>query len=46
MKKKLYHSKAWLEAQRRKGLSIVDIAKLCNVSPQIIHVYLKKFGLK
>ena len=46
MKKKLYHSAAWLKLQRSKGKSITEIAALCNVSPQIIHMYLKKFGLK
>lgn len=46
MRKKLYHSKAWLKLQRGKGKSITDIAKECGVSAQIIDVYLKKYGLK
>lgn len=46
MKKKLYHSQAWLKLQRSKGKSVTEIAKQCNVSAQIIDVYLKKFGLK
>jgi transposase len=46
MRKKLYHSKAWLQIQRSKGKSITEIAKECGVSAQIINVYLKKHGLK
>jgi DNA-binding transcriptional regulator LsrR (DeoR family) len=46
VKKKLYHSAAWLKLQRSKGRSITDIAKECGVSAQIINVYLKKHGLK
>jgi hypothetical protein len=46
LRKKLYHSKSWLKLQRTKGKSIEDIAKECGVSPQIVHVYLKKYGLK
>lgn len=46
MRKKLYHSKAWLQLQRSKGKNITEIAKMCGVSAQIIDVYLKKFGLK
>jgi hypothetical protein len=46
MKKKLYHSKAWLRSQRAKGKTITDIARECGVSAQIINVYLKKHGLK
>ena len=46
MKKKLYHSKAWLKLQRSKGYSVTEIAKMCNVSAQIINVYLDKHGLK
>lgn len=46
MRKKLYHSKAWLQNQRTKGKSITEIAKECGVSAQIINVYLKKFNLK
>lgn len=46
MRKKLYHSKAWLKLQRSKGKSITEIAKECGVSAQVIDVYLKKFGLK
>jgi len=43
---KLYHSKKWLELQRKRGKSIDDIAKMCGVSYQMIDVYLKKFGVK
>lgn len=46
MKKKLYHSKAWLKLQRSKGKSITEIAAMCGVSAQIIDVYLTRFGLK
>ena len=46
MNKKLYHSKDWLRLQRSKGKSITEIAAMCGVSAQIVHVYLKKFGLK
>lgn len=46
MKKKLYHSKAWLKLQRSKGKTVTDIARECGVSAQIIDVYLKKYGLK
>lgn len=46
MNQKLYHSKAWLQLQRKKGLTVTDIAQRCGVSAQIIDVYLKKFGLK
>jgi len=43
---KLYHSRRWLEAQRKKGRTIDDIAKQCDVSFQIIDVYCKKWGIK
>lgn len=43
---KLYHSKKWLELQRKKGLTIDEIAKTCGVSYQMIDVYLKKFGIR
>lgn len=43
---KLYHSKKWLELQRKKGLTIDQIAKQCGVSYQMIDVYLKKFGIR
>lgn len=43
---KLYHSKKWLEAQRKKGRTIDDIAKQCGVSYQMIDVYLKKWNIK
>ena len=43
---KLYHSRKWLEAQRKKGLTIDQIAKQCNVSYQMIDIYLKRFGIK
>jgi transposase len=46
MRKKLYHSAAWLKLQRSKGKSITEIAKECGVSAQIINVYLKKYGIK
>jgi DNA-binding transcriptional regulator LsrR (DeoR family) len=46
MRKKLYHSAAWLKLQRTKGKTVTDIAKECGVSAQIIDVYLKRFGLK
>lgn len=46
IRKKLYHSKAWLKLQRSKGKSITQIANECGVSAQVIDVYLKKFGLK
>lgn len=43
---KLYHSKRWLEQQRKKGLTIDQIAKQCDVSYQMIDIYIKRFGLK
>lgn len=43
---KLYHSKRWLELQRKQGKTIDQIAKQCNVSYQMIDVYLKKFGIR
>lgn len=43
---KLYHSKKWLEQQRRNGKTIAEIAKQCGVSYQMIDIYLKKFGIK
>lgn len=43
---KLYHSRKWLELQRKKGLTIAEIAKQCDVSYQMVDIYLKKFGLK
>lgn len=43
---KLYHSKKWLAQQRSAGKSIKAIAEQCDVSYQIIDVYLKKFNLK
>lgn len=46
MNKKLYHSKAWLMQQRMAGKTIDQIAQQCDVSYQIIHVYLKKFGIR
>lgn len=46
MRKKLYHSRAWLQLQRKKGKSITDIAKECGVSYQVVDVYLKKYGIK
>lgn len=43
---KLYHSKKWMEAQRKRGKTIQDIADQCGVSYQIIDVYRKKFNIK
>ena len=43
---KLYHSKKWLELQRKKGMTIAEIANLCGVSYQMIDVYLKRFNIK
>jgi len=43
---KLYHSRIWLERQRKNGKTIADIAKECDVSYQMIDVYLKKFGIR
>lgn len=46
MNKKLYHSKAWLERQRKSGMTIKQIADKCGVSYQMIDVYLRRFGIK
>jgi len=43
---KLYHSKKWLTLQRKQGKTIDEIAKQCQVSYQIIDVYLKKFNIR
>jgi len=43
---KLYKSKKWLEAQRKKGRSIADIASECGVSYQMIDTERKKYGIK
>jgi transposase len=43
---KLYHSRKWLEQQRRAGKTIAEIAKQCDVSYQMIDVYLKKWNIK
>jgi Zn-dependent peptidase ImmA (M78 family) len=43
---KLYHSKAWLERQRKTGKTIAEIAAVCGVSYQMIDKKLKEFGIK
>lgn len=43
---KLYHSKRWLEQQRKAGKNIKEIAEQCDVSYQIVDIYLKKFGIR
>lgn len=43
---KLYHSKKWLELRRKQGKTIAEIAKECDVSYQMIDIYLKKYGIK